>query len=107
MTKGYLGDVCFNGKVLKNHIIYIDYNRNIEKIMPFECECEGVILCDNVLLVIDSKKSNTPEIVTMLQKEYRYSKSYAEFFNLPSYKQYGATEIVDATFIELGDVKPL
>ena len=107
MAKGYLGDVCFNGKVLKNHIIYTDSDKSVERIVPFECECEGVILCDDVLLIIDNKRCNTPQIVATLLEDYRCAKSYAEFFNSSSYRQYGATKTDGTTFIELGDVKPL
>ena len=73
MIKGYMGDVCFNSKLLKNHIIYIDGNRRIEKIAPFISECEGVILCDNILLVVNEGVEASQENIRTLKDEYNNS----------------------------------
>ena len=108
MIKGYMGDVCFNGKLLKNHIIYIDGNRKIEKIAPFISECEGVILCDNILLVVNEGVEASQEKIRALKDEYNNSESYSVFFESLSYSQYGAKEIKEGiTFIELDNTKPL
>ena len=107
MIKGYMGDVCFNGKLLKNHIIYIDSNRRIEKIAPFICECEGVILCDDILLVVNEGVDCSQEKIRVLKEEYNNSESYSIFFESSSYLQYGAKEIKEGiTFIELDSTKP-
>lgn len=107
MIKGYMGDVCFNGKLLKNHIIYIDGIRRIEKIVPFVCECEGIILCDNILLVVNEKVDNSLKKIRELKEEYNNSVSYSAFFKSSSYSKYGAREIKEGiTFIELDTTKP-
>ncbi len=107
MIKGYLGDICFNGKLLKNHIIYIDSEQNIKRIIPFSCECEGIILCDQVITLVKSDVVNSPQKVARLKEEYNSSNSYTSFFKTPSYIEYGAIETEGASFIELGDTKPL
>lgn len=105
MIKGYLGDVCFNGKLLKNHIIYTDSNRKIERVEPFSCESEGIILCDGVLLIVNENIVNSFEQITKLREDYNNSESYSSFFATSSYIMYGATDLKDATFIELDETK--
>lgn len=107
MIKGYLGDVCFNGKLLKNHIIYTGSDKRIEKIAPFLCESQGIILCDEVLVVIKSEIADRPQKIACLKNDYNNSKSYPSFFRTSSYLKYGATEIKGATFIEVGNAKPI
>ena len=106
MIKGYLGDVCFNGKLLKNHIVYTDSNRRVERIVPFACECEGIILCDGILFIVKEELDNSPEKITKFKEEYNHSKSYSIFFKSSSYRKYGATDIKRATFIEMDNTKP-
>ena len=100
-----MGDVCFNGKLLKNHIIYIDSNRKIESMMPFSRECEGIILCDGILLIVNTDVVNSSEQIAKLKDDYNNSESYSSFFASSSYIKYGATDIKDATFIELDETK--
>lgn len=107
MIKGYLGDICFNGKLLKNHIIYIDSEQNIKRIIPFSCECEGIILCDQVIAIVKPDVVSYPLKVAQLKEEYNSSNSYTSFFKTLSYIEYGATKAEGASFIELGDTKPL
>lgn len=107
MIKGYLGDICFNGKLLKNHIIYIDSEGKIEKIIPFSYECEGIILCDQTIAVIKSEVANSPQSIARLKENYNNSDTYYSFFKTPSYIEYRTTEAKGASFIELGDTKPL
>ena len=107
MIKGYLADVCYNGKLLKNHIIYINSERKIEKITPFSCECEGIILCDQVIAIVKLDVVSYPQKVAQLKEEYNSSNSYSSFLKTLSYIEYGATKAEGASFIELGDTKPL
>lgn len=105
MIKGYLGDICFNGKLLKNHIIYIDTEEKVEKIIPFCCECEGIILCDQVIALVKPEVANSPQSLATLKEEYNSSDSYTSFFKTQSYIKYVTTEAKGASFIELGDSK--
>ena len=107
MIKGYLGDVCFNSRVLKNHIIYINSEGKIERIIPFRCECEGIILCDQVIAIVKPDVVSNPQKVAQLKEEYNSSNSYSSFLKTLSYIEYGATKAEGASFIELGDTKPL
>ena len=106
MIKGYLGNVCFNGELLKNHIIYTDSTKRIKKITPFCCESEGIILCDNILLIVKEEIVDKLQIKG-LQEVYKNCDSYISFFKTEAYSKYGATDINGATFIELGDAKTI
>ena len=107
MIKGYLGDVCLNGKLLKNHIIYIDSEGKVKSIIPFSCECEGIILCDQVIAIVKFETVSSTQKVAKLKEEYNNSDSYSSFFKTPSYIEYGATDADGASFIELGNTKSL
>ena len=105
MIKGYLGDICFNGRLLKNHIIYIDSEGKIERIIPFSCECEGIILCDQALAIVKPEVVSSTQSIDKLKEDYNSSESYSSFFKTPSYIEHGATEAKGASFIEIGDTK--
>ncbi|MBO5721245.1 MAG: hypothetical protein J6R61_06965 [Bacteroidales bacterium] len=101
MTKGYLGDICYNGKLHKNHIIYTNAEGRVEKISPFQKECEGIILCDGYIFLIDKDIS----INTMIEEEiracFKNCKTLSDFYNSEPYNKYRATYIEGAQFLEI------
>ncbi len=87
MIKGYLGDVCYDGNILKNHIVRIDSIGYVTDITPFKNECEGIVLCDDMLVIVNCEIGEIERVSSELQAEFDKCKSYSEFINSEGYKR--------------------
>ncbi|MBR4119344.1 MAG: DUF4112 domain-containing protein [Bacteroidales bacterium] len=108
MIKGYLGNVCYNGNILKNHIVRIDSNGYVADITPFKSECEGIVLSDDMLVIVNCKIEEIEKVSLELQKEFEKCKSYNEFINSEGYKKHITNLTKGATIvkIEIKEEKP-
>ncbi len=96
MIKGYLGDICFNGKLLKNYVVSINPNGRVKSIEPFSNECEGIILCDDVIIIIASNININSEIKEEIKESLKEFSSISDFLKSHTYIKYGSTDIINS-----------
>lgn len=101
MIKGYLGNVCYEKSLLKNHVILINEEGDIKDILPFSQECEGIILCDNLIIIAKCNKDDIESITEIIQEEFDKSKSYNDFLDSAIYKRHAASSKENAHIIEI------
>ena len=108
MIKGYLGDVCYDGNILKNHIVRIDSIGYVTDITPFKNECEGIVLCDDMLVIVNCEIGEIERVSSELQAEFDKCKSYSEFINSEGYKKHTANSKKGGSIvkIEIKEDKP-
>lgn len=101
MIKGYLGDVCFNGKLHKNHIVNIDSNCRIINIEPFTHECEGIILCDDIIIIISADIIIDSSVIDELRECLDKSNSVSDFLKSKTYIKYSTNCFTNSQFVIL------
>lgn len=101
MTKGFLGDVCFNGKLLKNHIINIDANGRVANITPFLNESEGIILCDSPIIIIAQDVIINSSVTCELKNCFERSNSISDFLKSKTYIKYSTNCYTNSQFVIL------
>ncbi len=108
MIKGYLGNVCYNGNILKNHIVRIDSYGYVTDITPFKNECEGIVLCDDMLVIANCEMKDIERTTLELQTAFDRCKSYSEFLNSESYKKFNSKSLSNTSIIriEIKEEKP-
>lgn len=103
MTKGILGDVCFGDTLLKRHIVFLERCGRVTAIEPFKHECEGVILSDEILMIVSA--DILPHDVLLLQHEFKSATSCSNFLKLPIYLKFAVKSLENCSLIELGECK--
>lgn len=101
MIKGYLGNVCYGKSLLKNHIVLINEEGDVKDILPFSQECEGIILCDNLIVIAKCNKEDIKSITEIIQEEFDKSNSYNDFLDSPTYRKYATSSMENAHIIEI------
>lgn len=101
MIKGYLGNVCYGSSLLRNHIVLINEEGDVKDILPFSQECEGIILCDNLIVIAKCNKEDIKSITEIIQEEFDKSNSYNDFLDSPTYRKFAASSMSKAHIIEI------
>lgn len=101
MIKGYLGNICYGKSLLKNHIVLINEEGKIKDIHPFTQECEGIIFCDNLIVIAKCNKDDIKNITEIIQGEFDKSNSYNDFLDSFTYKKYATSSKENAHIIEI------
>lgn len=101
MIKGYLGDVCFNGKLHRNHIVNINSNGRVTNITPFTNESEGIILCDDIIIIVSADVIISSLIIHELRECLENSNSISEFLKSETYIKYNTNCFVNSQLVFL------